>query len=50
MPNGVAFRDGDLYVGEINRILRYADMDANLRTPPPPETWYDDLPSESHHG
>jgi glucose/arabinose dehydrogenase len=50
MPNGIAFHDGDLYVGEIDRILRYADMDDNLRTPPPPQTWYDDLPSDSHHG
>ena len=25
-PNGVAFRNGDLYVAEINRILRFKDI------------------------
>ena len=32
MPNGVAFRDGALYVAEINRILRYDDIEASLDT------------------
>ena len=27
VPNGVAFRDGALYVAEISRILRYDDID-----------------------
>ena len=29
-PHGVAFRDGALYVGEIARILRYDDIEAQL--------------------
>ncbi|MCY3844762.1 MAG: sorbosone dehydrogenase family protein, partial [Acidobacteria bacterium] len=36
MPNGVAFRDGALYVAEVNRVLRYDDIEANLTTPPEP--------------
>ena len=30
VPNGVAFKDGALYVAEINRILRYDDIAAKL--------------------
>ena len=26
MPNGVAFKDGDLYVAEVSRILRFKDI------------------------
>jgi hypothetical protein len=29
MPNGVAFKDGDLYVAEVSRILKYEDMSLN---------------------
>ena len=35
MPNGVAFRDGALYVAEISRVLRFdGDRGAARRTPP----------------
>ena len=27
MPNGVAFRDGDLYVAEVNRVLRFEGIE-----------------------
>ena len=33
-PNGVAFRDGALYVAEVGRILRYDGIEARLRNPP----------------
>ncbi len=49
-PNGVAFRDGNLYVAEINRILRYADVEANMENPPAKEVIYDQYPTEGHHG
>lgn len=49
-PNGVAFRDGALYVAEISRILRYPDLESHLEKPGPPETVYDRLPTKSHHG
>ena len=29
-PNGVAFRDGALYVAEINRVLRFDDIERRL--------------------
>jgi glucose/arabinose dehydrogenase len=49
-PNGVAVRDGALYVAEINRILRYDNIDSQLTKPPKPVVAFDKLPSDSHHG
>jgi glucose/arabinose dehydrogenase len=50
LPNGVAYRDGALYVAEINRILRYDAIDKNLARPPQPVVVVDDLPRDRHHG
>jgi len=49
-PNGVAVRQGSLYVAEINRILRYDNIAANLKTPPKPAVVYSQLPREEWHG
>lgn len=49
-PNGIAYRDGTLYVAETSRILRYPDIADRLRDPPKPEVLTTELPSESHHG
>ncbi len=38
MPNGVAFRDGSLYVAEINRILRYDGIESSLTSVPAPKS------------
>jgi len=50
MPNGVAFRDGALYVAEVSRILRFDDIEAKLEAPPQPRLVYDKLPRDVHHG
>lgn len=50
VPNGVAFYDGDLYVAEISRILRYEDIENHLDNPPAPVVIRDDLPRDEHHG
>lgn len=50
MPNGVAFRDGDLYVAENHRIIRFNDIEGNLGDVPAPELVMDGLPTERHHG
>ncbi len=50
MPCGVAFRDGSLYVAEVNRILRYDNIEANLKTPPQAVVVSDKFPSDKHHG
>ena len=49
MPNGVAVKDGDLYVAEVSRILRFKDIENNL-TKPSYEVVYDGYPDEAHHG
>jgi glucose/arabinose dehydrogenase len=50
MPNGVAFRNGDLYVAEVNRILKYTDIEANLKSKPSYKVIYDQYPKDRHHG
>ena len=49
-PNGVAFKDGDLYVAEINRILRYTNIESQLDNPPQPEIVNDAFPTTRSHG
>ncbi len=49
-PNGVAFKDGDLYVGEINRIIRFRGIEQNYRNKPQYEVVTDQYPSDAHHG
>ena len=49
-PNGVAFRNGALYVAEVSRILRYDDIEANLDNPPEPVVINDSLPRDRGHG
>ncbi|MEN0003829.1 MAG: sorbosone dehydrogenase family protein [Bacteroidota bacterium] len=50
MPNGVAFKDGALYVAEVSRILRFDNIEAQLDNPPAPKVVFDKYPTESHHG
>jgi len=49
MPNGVAYRDGALYVAEVSRILRYDDIANRLANPPDPVVVYDKLPTQRGH-
>ncbi|OGU17053.1 MAG: sorbosone dehydrogenase [Geobacteraceae bacterium GWC2_53_11] len=49
-PNGVAFRDGALYVAEINRVLRFDAIETRLRNPPAAVVVNASLPDKSHHG
>ncbi len=49
-PNGVAFKDGSLYVAEISRIIRYDNIEDSLAAPPEPVVVNDQLPTEGHHG
>ncbi len=50
MPNGVAYKKGDLYVAETDKIIRFNNIDSHLDNPPRPEVIYDGLPSDKHHG
>ena len=49
-PNGVAFRDGSLYVAEINRVIRFDDIEKRLDHPPQPVVVNSDFPREGWHG
>jgi glucose/arabinose dehydrogenase len=50
MPSGIAFRDGALFVGAVDRILRYDAIEQQLDDPPEPVVVTDELPDKSHHG
>lgn len=50
MPNGVALRDGDLYIAEVSRIIKLENIEESLANPPQPVVVYDQYPSEKHHG
>lgn len=50
MPNGVAFRDGALFVAEINRVSRLDNIEHNLSKPPKPVVISKAFPSDEHHG
>ena len=49
-PNGVAFRDGSLYLADISKVLRFDGIEERLDDPPEPVVIRDDLPTETHHG
>jgi glucose/arabinose dehydrogenase len=48
-PNGVAFRDGALYVAEVQRLLRFDGIESRLAAPPKPVV-VTEFPAERHHG
>ena len=50
MPNGVAFREGALYVAEVDRVLRYDGIEGRLTSPPKPVVVTDAFPQDRHHG
>ncbi|MEO5881866.1 MAG: PQQ-dependent sugar dehydrogenase [Caldimonas sp.] len=50
LPSGVAWRDGNLYVAAVSKILRYDGIDERLAQPPAPVVVTDSLPSDRHHG
>jgi glucose/arabinose dehydrogenase len=51
MPNGVAVRKGHLYVAEVARILKYADIEKQLESGKfKYEVLRGDLPDKEHHG
>ena len=50
LPNGVAFRDGTLYVAEVSRISKLEGIEDKLDSPPQLVTVYDTLPKDLPHG
>ena len=51
-PNGVAFRDGSLYVAAINQVMRFDGIEDTLPKVPAPVDLTNafDLPPDKHHG
>lgn len=50
MPNGVAFRNGSLYVAEIQRVIRLDNIEERLDDPPQPVLVRNGFPSDRAHG
>ena len=49
-PNGVAFRNGTLYIAELSKISKIDKVEDNLDSPPKPTVIYDNLPKDEAHG
>jgi glucose/arabinose dehydrogenase len=49
-PNGVAFKDGTLYVAELSKVSKIEKVEDNLDSPPKPTLIYDKLPKDEAHG
>ena len=49
-PNGVAVKDGALYVMEVSRLLRFDGIEERLKSPPAPVVVSDAFPKDPHHG
>ncbi|MEE3278383.1 MAG: sorbosone dehydrogenase family protein, partial [Pseudomonadota bacterium] len=50
MPSGIALLNGDLYVGALNRILRFPRIETTFREDPQPQIITEQLPKKRHHG
>ena len=50
MPVGVAYRKGSLYVSAVDRVLRYDNVDTQLKQLPPATVITDRFPTETSHG
>jgi glucose/arabinose dehydrogenase len=50
VPTGIAFRDGALYVADVDKIYKYENAEAAIDSMPQPQVVYDDLPPYIPHG
>ena len=49
-PNGVAFKDGTLYIAELSQISKIDSVEDKLDSSPKPVVIYNDLPKDEAHG
>jgi glucose/arabinose dehydrogenase len=49
-PNGLAFKDGTLYIAELSKISKIEKVEDNLDNPGKPVVIYDNLPKDEAHG
>lgn len=50
MPNGVDLKDGDLYVAEVSRIIKFENIENTFRNNPNYSVVRDDFPTDRSHG
>jgi len=50
MPSGLVWHKGSLFVGALDRILRWDNIDEHLDLPGDPSIVVDNLPDKKHHG
>lgn len=48
-PNGLAFKDGALYVATVTQLLRYDDIESHLDKPISPKIIYSNFPDKGGH-
>jgi len=49
-PNGVAFKNGTLYIAELSQISKIDNVEDKLDSSPKPVVIYNDLPKDEAHG
>jgi glucose/arabinose dehydrogenase len=49
-PNGLAFKDGTLYIAELSKVSKIDKVEDNLDNPPKPTVIFDKLPKDEAHG
>jgi glucose/arabinose dehydrogenase len=49
-PNGLAFKDGTLYIAELSQVSKVEKIEDHLDNPPKPTVIYNDLPKDEPHG
>ncbi|MEA2885874.1 MAG: hypothetical protein QOD11_234 [Bradyrhizobium sp.] len=49
-PNGVAFKNGTLYIAELSKVSKIDKVEDNLESSPKPTMIYDNLPKDEAHG
>jgi glucose/arabinose dehydrogenase len=49
-PNGVAFKNGTLYIAELSQVSKIDKVEDSLDSPPKPTVIYDKLPKDEAHG
>ncbi|HTN44738.1 MAG TPA: sorbosone dehydrogenase family protein [Flavipsychrobacter sp.] len=49
-PNGVAFKNGSLYIAQVDKIWRIDHIESHLQQPPKPVLVTDQYPGDKHHG
>jgi glucose/arabinose dehydrogenase len=49
-PNGLAFKNGTLYIAELSKVSKIDKIEDNLDNPPKPTVIFDKLPKDEAHG